>query len=173
MLRRILIIALITVLALPTGAQAETSTDAVRTNCASIVISLKELQKRDAVNRTNLGRSFETTARQLAAFSQRLENNKVNAQQFNSLKNEYGLQLDAFRTSYVNYDTALTTLLKIDCSNKPEDFISSLNQARVMRAAVGAEVAHIQDTLGRYQLAIQGFRVQLEQITSQPTGGGQ
>jgi hypothetical protein len=141
-------------LAVPVVAQAQDTAAARRhtisERCQNIQLLLNELQRRDLVSRTNLGREYESTARLFTAFIQRVRNNNLNVQEFERLASQFNDATSQFRSAYVQYDDSLIKLQEIDCRAKPGDFDSQLAQTRTLRDATEGSSTHAAAIAGQY-----------------------
>lgn len=150
-------------LAAPTAAFAANTLDparlqAISQRCASIQGVVDQLQRRDLVARTNRGRSYEAQIKQIDALTTRLHNNNIPTQSLDGPAAEFKAMVDRFRAAYVAYDDRMTALRQIDCRNKPADFATALEEIRVRRQEVGAEVTRGEAALSRYREAVSQLR---------------
>ena len=123
-------------------------------------ILLDELQRRDLVARTNLGREYESMTRLFNAFNQRVRNNNLNAQPFEQLASQFNDATAQFRAAYVQYDDSMIKLKDTDCKNKPGDFDAQLAQTRSLRDATEGASTHAAAIAGQY-------RTQMAQLQSE------
>jgi hypothetical protein len=134
---------------------------AIQQRCTVLQTSLDQLQRRDLVARTNRGREYENVNRQAEALIQRLHNNNLTSSTLDTPLADFKTTIANFRDAYVRYDDSMTALRQIDCSRHPSDFAQSLEQARVLRAAVGVEVTKGEKSLGQFRAALVALKATL------------
>lgn len=171
-MKKILIIALACASIVASSTAAFALTDDARSksivqNCSSVQTALDQLQRRDLVARTNRGRAYEAQITQIDAFAQRLRNNNISSQPLDGPANDFKNAVDTFRTAYVQYDDRMTALLQIDCRTKPDDFATALDQVRMLRDNVGAQVSRGEDSLVAYRQAIVTLQTTLPEPLNQ------
>lgn len=132
--------------------------------CQSLSTLLDELQRRDLVSRTNLGREHENIARQLNAFNQRLHNNEYNAVPYENLLSELNRATAQFREAYVRYDDRMNELRQIDCRNDPAAFELKLAETRTLRDATEGAIAHAAAIVGQYRDSIAQLQASLSPV---------
>lgn len=161
------VLALVTfagILCVPLTAAAESmalpqaQVDVIRQNCTTAQQTLTELEKRDAVARINRGRAYDMMVQQISAFNSRLAYNKVSLPQMVQLASDLQSHIDHFRNLYTAYDSLLTSAIKMNCKDKPNDFYASVVQARDQRAAVGEEVAQLEHLSAQYRTEIVNYQ---------------
>ncbi|HEV7929056.1 MAG TPA: hypothetical protein VGP12_02870 [Nitrosospira sp.] len=163
MKRRLFILLTLGLTCVPGFAYAQNVLDAERVSaigqhCTLIQTTLDQLQRRDLVARTNRGRSYEAQLKQIDALAKRFKANNLSTQTMDAPAVAFRSSVDSFRTAYVAYDDRMTTLRQIDCRTKPEDFATALEELRVMRQEVGAEVTKGDEALAQYRQAIVDLR---------------
>ena len=155
---------IVTLFAVPAAAHAQDAAAArqqvIRERCVSLKLLLDELQRRDLVARTNLGREYESAARLFSAFTQRVKNNNLGTQPFEQLASQFTNATAEFRSAYVEYDDSMIALQQIDCKAKPAEFDAQLNRTRELRDATEGASTHAAATAGQY-------RTQMVQLQSQ------
>lgn len=152
---------------------AQSSLDTAKLNmisqsCSGIQTTLDQLQRRDLVTRTNLGRAYEDQITQIDSFTQRLHANNISSQTLDGPIAEFKNDVNSFRAAYVQYDDRMTTLRQIDCRNQPNDFANSLDQTRISRQNLSDTVANGDASLVAYRQALVGLR----ETVPEPLGGG-
>jgi hypothetical protein len=133
----------------------------IRDRCQSLHLLLDELQRRDLVSRTNLGREYENVARLFSAFNQRVKNNNLNAQQFEQLTSDFNSASAQFRSAYVQYDDGLIALQQIDCKDKPADFDTQLGKTRELRDITEGAATHANAIAGQYRTQMVQLQAEL------------
>lgn len=146
----------------PSVAQAETLSqarlDAIKQRCAVIQTTLDQLQRRDLVARTNRGRAYEAQIKQIDSLATRLRNNDIVAPMLQEPTTRFKTVVEAFRLAYVSYDDRMTDIRETDCSSQPQSFAMKLEELKVLRQAVGAEVTKGEEALAQYRLGIVQLR---------------
>lgn len=135
----------------------------ISSRCASAQISLQQLQKRDAVSRINRGRAYDQLMAQISAMNSRLAFNKISiSSELVPLSGELQTHIDRFRkVTDKEYLDHLVTLSKFNCRDKPLEFYQQLIVVREDRNRVVAEVAKIDELIGRYREVLAGYQAQL------------
>lgn len=150
--------------AVPVAVQAQDSSavryQTISDRCQSLHLLLDELQRRDLVSRTNLGREYESMARLFSAFNQRVKNNNLNVQPFEQLTQDFNNATSQFRSAYVEYDDGLIALQRIDCKEKPADFDAQLARTRELRDVTEGAATYANALSGQY-------RTQMVQLQSE------
>ncbi len=148
----------------------DAKTDLVVAQCSQLHTNLKELEARDLVSRTNMGREYENIDKQISAFTERVQNNNYNNQSFLDLQTQYKSAVNQFRAAYVQYDDSINELIAIDCQSKPSDFLTTLDKTKTLRTAVNDKVTSVSSILSQYREQM----VQLQNnVPSQNSGGSQ
>lgn len=139
-------------------------TERIRNQCGDVKQVIQAQRKHDLVARINRGRAYQTLIDQQRAFAERLGNNQLNADAFESQADTVRAGVDRFRSAYNTYDDTVGTLLAIDCAEKPADFIAKLQSVRGLRAAIGSEVVSISGELQKYREITVQLQGQLERL---------
>ena len=129
--------------------------------CQALDTLLDQLQRRDLVSRTNLGREHENIARQLGAFNQRLRNNNHNAGPYEQLLGDLNRATTQFREAYVRYDDSMNSLRQIDCRTAPGDFELKLAETRALRDTTEGAITHAAAIVGQYRDTVMQLQVGL------------
>lgn len=135
--------------------------------CQSIRSLLDQLQRRDLVSRTNLGREHESISRQMGAFNQRLRQHHLDAVPYEQLLTELTRATTQFREAYVRYDDQMNALRQINCRTDPAGFELKLAEVRALRDVTEGAITHATALVGQY-------RDTLAQLTPQlPAAAGE
>jgi hypothetical protein len=163
-------VALAVLVVLPSAVAAEGANlshqQLISQQCDQLHSSIDALRKRDLVSRLNRSRDYESAAKQLDAFNQRLKNNHYDISQFEQIRLRYGNLVDQFREAYNRSDDGLNALMQIDCKVKPANFDVKLQEARVLRQEVTAAVRLADDSLQQYRDAVVVVKTQLQEPNS-------
>lgn len=145
----------IALFAMPYTAQAQTVTaqryQIITNHCQDLHNLIDQLQRRDLVSRTNLGREYESIDNQLNAFNTRIRNNNLDSQPFTELLTQFNDAANQLRDSYVHYDDGLNKLENIDCQKKPADFDAQLTQTRQLRDETEGAASRALAITGQYR----------------------
>lgn len=123
----------------------------ISAHCVQLHNLVDQLQRRDLVARTNLGREYESIDKQLTAFTQRVENNRIDNQAYEVLLTQFRDATSQFRAAYVRYDDSITKLQQTNCQTEPAAFDAQLNSSRSLRDTVEGTVTHAAALLGQYR----------------------
>lgn len=160
--------------ALPYAAQAQTTTaeryQLISDHCQDLHNLVDQLQRRDLVSRTNLGREYESVHNQLTAFNQRIHNNNLDDQPFGQLLAQFDDAANQFRDAYVHYDDGLNKLENIDCQKNPAAFDAQLDQTRMLRDATESTANHAASITSQYRDLATALQ---QQLPPQTNGGAQ
>jgi hypothetical protein len=131
----------VALLAMPYAVQAQTTSaqryQLISSHCQQLHSLIDQLQRRDLVSRTNLGREYESIDNQLSALNTRIHNNNLDNQQFVDLLGQFNDAVTQFRDAYVHYDDGMNSLENINCQKDPVNFDAQLDQTRQLRDATG------------------------------------
>ena len=144
---------------LPIG---ETPVDRLRAQCDQIQATLRLLHTNDALMRVNAGQIYNSISVQLMAqLNSRLALNHIDSTRMVEITGRYNEERSVFGDSYAQYETALSSLIRIDCKAKPTEFYASLINARDARLRLSTSVESLNDSLKEYQLAVEDLRQEL------------
>jgi predicted GH43/DUF377 family glycosyl hydrolase len=139
----------------------------IRANCIEAQSSLNQLHASDALLRVNRGQLYESISTKLMTpFNNRVALHRLDGARLVAVATTYEAQLAAFRTSYQQYEEAMSRTLKINCTNQPVAFYDSVNDARTKRKKVH------DDTLMLHRI-IQEYESEFEVFAAQFEGGGE
>ena len=149
---------LATLVAIPFAARAEDDAllrnQIISDHCATLHSLIDQQQRRDLVSRTNLGREYENTDKQLNAFTQRIHNNNIDAPQYQQLLTQFRDATSQFRDAYVHYDDAIVKLQAVNCQQRPSDFDAQLTVTRGLRDTTEGTITHAAALIGQYRDAV-------------------
>ncbi len=129
--------------------------------CQSISTLLDQLQRRDLVSRTNLGREHENIARQLSAFNQRMRSSNLNVIPYEQLLTQLNGATAQFREAYIRYDDHMNELRQVDCRTTLDLFEAKLAETRVLRDATEGAIVHAAALVGQYRDSLAQMQAQL------------
>jgi len=131
-------------------------------NCASIKISLTQLQRSDSDMRAYLGNIFETTANNfIIPLNLRLVRNNINQPDLISEQSDYVAAKAQFSSAYIRYARSLEDLIKLNCRTNPDRFLTQLDKTRENRAAVREQVERLQDMIRSHTERVESLKGEL------------
>lgn len=135
-------------------------------NCTSIKSSLSQLHATDALLRVNRGQIYESMASKLMdRFNDRLGSNSLDNKAMLTVTGNYRTQLNAFRSDYISYEQKLSAALAIDCTSKPLQFHTAVQEARVLRAKVHNDVTKLHQIIDDYRSSVGDFLLNYERVS--------
>jgi hypothetical protein len=138
----------------------------IKSNCTSIKSTLNQLHVSDALLRVNRGQVYESLAAKLMdPFNARLSNNRLDAKATSAVTSSYRNALDSFRNDYRAYEEKLSSAIRIDCTNQPELFYTTVEQARTNRTKVHDDVLKLSRYIDDYRSAVDDFLLNFERIS--------
>lgn len=139
--------------------------DAIESRCDSITTDLRQLHTSDSLTRVNIGQAYSRISlRFMARLNSRLALNSIDSVSFVELSSEFDEAKKKFTTDYSAYESALSSLIKIDCHNKPMDFYAQLITTRQLRQNLLGTTARLNEIMSRY-------RAETEQLRDSYAGG--
>lgn len=163
--------------AAPYAAMAQTTAaqryQLISSHCQELHSLIDQLQRRDLVSRTNLGREYESIDNQLTAFNTRLHNNNLDNQPFVQLLGQFNDAANQFRDAYVHYDDGLNALENINCQKDPVGFDTQLVQTRQLRDETEGAASRALAITGQYRDLTASLQETLPSSKKSVTGGVQ
>lgn len=137
--------------------------DAIQANCSNIRTALNRLHNNDAIVRVNTGQVYNNiSSRLMARLNSRLALNKIDAAELVALTSRFEKGRNSFSMRYNEYESALSTLLKIDCKTQPTDFYSHLSLARSERLKLSSSVRELNDIIAEYGTKVEKIKERLK-----------
>lgn len=138
----------------------------IRSNCTTAKSTLTQLHASDALLRVNRGQIYESMASKLMdPFNSRLNNNRLDSKATTVVSTSYRSALDTFRVDYKNYEEKLSKAIRIDCSNNPETFFYTVEEARALRNKVHEDVGKLHLLIDDYRVAVGDFLLNFERLS--------
>lgn len=138
----------------------------VRTNCVSIKSTVNQLHASDGLLRVNRGQIYESMATGLMdKFNDRLGSNGLDNKAMVTVTGNYRSALTSFRTDYISYEQKLSQALRVDCSTKPAEFYTLLQEARTLRTKVHEDVQKLHGVINDYRSSVNGFLTNFERVS--------
>ena len=130
----------------------------ISTNCASIKLQLKRIQKDDARNRVHLGAQFESISTNLMMnLNLRLVKNNMASADIAEQQSTFMSERDRFKNDYIGYAQELENLINIDCKNEPQKFYNQLKKTRRKREDVDASIKRLVEVLGHHRQSVKNL----------------
>lgn len=144
--------------------QAEHSAvDAVKAQCQSLKVTLRQLHTNDALLRVNVGQTYNTiSAQYMARLNSRLVLKKLRSTEVVAITDKFEAQRRVFAERYNEYDSAISKLMAIDCKTQPTDFYAQLVAARDARHKLSSAVGDLNDSLTDYRVEVERLRDSLK-----------
>lgn len=137
----------------------------IRSNCTSTKSTLTQLHASDALLRVNRGQVYESMASKLMEpFNSRLSNNRLDSKATSVVTGSYRTALDNFRNDYKNYEEKLSKAIRSDCTNDPEAFYYTIEEARLLRTKVHEDVNKLHRLIDDYRTTVGDFLLNYERI---------
>lgn len=131
----------------------------IRTNCVEAQTKLTRLHAADALLRVNRGQLYEQILTKLMSpFNSRVALNNLNSTELVSVAATYQTQLMGFRTTYQQYEEALSEALKINCADQPVAFYDKVAIARDKRKKVHDSTSKLKQSIETYRSSFSAFR---------------
>jgi hypothetical protein len=106
----------------------------ISTGCASIQVSLRNLQKNDSKTRVLLGTSYQTLlTNYFSPLNIRLIKNNLPDINLSRVQTEMFASRNDFTNLFITYSQHLETLISLDCKNQPNEFYYELENVRFLR----------------------------------------
>ncbi len=138
----------------------------IRSNCVTIKSTLNQLHASDALLRVNRGQVYESMVSKLMdPFNSRLSNNRLDSKATSLVITGYRTNLEAFRTDYKRYEEKLSLAIRLDCSEDPEVFYNTIEEARVLRSKVHEDVGKLHRSIDDYRAAVGDFLLNYERLS--------
>ncbi|MBP5634686.1 hypothetical protein J6X09_03275 [Candidatus Saccharibacteria bacterium] len=131
----------------------------ISTNCASIKLRLKQIQKNDARSRVNLGAQFEIISTNLMMnLNLRLVKNNIANANVSRQQTEFAAERESFKSDYISYSQELEKLISVNCKDEPQSFYDQLETVRSRRATVAGHVKRLGEMAAEHRKTILDMR---------------
>lgn len=131
----------------------------ISTNCASIKLRLKQIQKNDARSRVNLGAQFEIISTNLMMnLNLRLVKNNIANANVSRQQTEFAAERESFKSDYISYSQELEKLISVNCKDEPQSFYDQLETVRSRRATVAGHVKRLSEMAAEHRKTILDMR---------------
>lgn len=130
----------------------------IRSECTQIKGSLNQLHASDALLRVNRGQVYEAMSSKLMTpFNARLGSAGFDGKAMETHTTQYAAALADFRTDYIQYEQKVAAALKTNCQQDPQQFYTTILEARELRKSVHADVQKLHRILSDYGTSVGDF----------------
>lgn len=134
-------------------------TKALRQNCSSVRVAVKNIHTNDALTRVNVGQRYNSISTKLMArLNGRLAINKLDSSKLVNITNNFESARLKFNSNYNDYDTAMTELQRASCLDNVADYYQKLIVARDARNRLSEDIKTMNDLLIRYREEVQAVK---------------
>lgn len=131
-------------------------------NCDTIKTTLRRIHTNDALLRVNMGQMYSGLSSQfMARLNSRLTLNRINSTELVDITGRFENQRTEFASAYTNYESALSSLIGIDCRSQPVKFYAALLNARDERANLAGTVQSMNGYIRDYQVGVEKMQQSL------------
>lgn len=135
----------------------------IRARCTENQAALNRLHQTDAFLRTNRGDLYRTIGDKLMVpLNRRLAANRLDGATLLTITSDYNSEYTRFYNAYIQYDNALSEVLKIDCNREPVGFYNALLEAREKRIVLSGINQAIKDKIRQYGVSFTEFKAEFE-----------
>lgn len=139
----------------PVTALDETQLGNLSTNCASIKVQLKTLQKTDSRMRVYLGSKYEIILTNfMTNLNLRLIKDDYADQELAGLQTTFSSERERFKSDFTAYSQSLESLIGIDCQSEPQKFYDQLEVVRTKRADAQASCDRMREVIDWHRSAV-------------------
>lgn len=140
----------------------DTPVDRIRVSCEAVSQNLRRLHTNDSLLRVNIGQIYNSlSVRLMARLNSRLALNRIDSTNLVEITGRFEVELESFRLSYNDYEVALATLIKTNCSSNPTEFYANLLKTRDARSKLAVAVESMNDSVSSYQVEVEQLRQRL------------
>ena len=133
----------------------------ITNTCQPIQAELDLLHSSDALLRVNIGQRYENIMTSLMSpLNSRLTINQVDTVDVVKTSVDYSDALTEFRKDYIAYEKAVKKAIDMDCQEKPVEFYTTIELARVNRTALQGGVKRLNTLLLSFQKDFRATRVE-------------
>lgn len=139
-----------------------TVVDRLVARCDDIRGSLRRLHTSDALLRVNVGQTYNAiSARLMARLNSRLALNRIDSLHLVEISSDFDQQRLTFSSTYNQYESSLSSLMKIDCKERPAEFYAKLLTTRDARLALAESVKAMNANISDYRTAVERLQTEL------------
>ena len=136
----------------------------IRQNCVTAQTTLSQLHVSDAGLRNNRGALYENISTKLMApLNSRITLSRLEGLKLTATTLEYDRQLDIFRESYKQYESAMARTLKVKCTEQPVEFYENVVATREKREKLHEDTRTLITLLQAYKTEFETFSKDFEE----------
>lgn len=144
------------------SALSENQETYIKNSCSTLKDNLRSVQYYDSRVRTALGPFYdEVLTNYLVPLNRRLASNNLGDASLTENQTALSEAKTVFASDYVKYQQSLESLVQIDCSEKPDEFYSQLQDARKKRAAVEKDAKKLENAFNSHLGLVRALRSSL------------
>ncbi len=137
----------------------------IRSECAQIKGSLNQLHASDALLRVNRGQVYEAISSKLMSpFNSRLGSAGFDNKAMATHTAQYAAALADFRADYIQYEQKVSSALKVDCQQQPQQFYKAIIEARELRKSVHGDVQRLHRVMSEYGTSVNDFLLNFKRL---------
>lgn len=137
----------------------DTPVDRLRANCASVQSTLSRLHTSDTLLRVNTGQRYnDISSRLMARFNSRLAINRIDSTKLVEISSRFEKEIGVFTENYSDYESLLSSMMKVSCKNNPTGFYAKLLSTRDARHKLSVSVDSMNDSINEYRMAVEQLR---------------
>lgn len=135
----------------------------IKNRCVENQAALNRLHQTDAFLRNDRGNLYRTIGDKLMVpLNRRLASNQLDGGALLSITSDYNTEYNQFYQAYIDYDNALSEVLKVDCNREPVAFYNALLDAREKRIKLSESNGKIKEHIRQYGVAFVDFKTTYE-----------
>lgn len=132
------------------SAIAAPSEDIIRNGCDVAKSTLSQIEKFDVAVRLNRGYDYKEVLNLMFAMNARLAANQISAPELTAITAQFSKDFEDFHSHYDVYDDTILGTISSDCKGNPTKFYSKLEQSRVTRAVLRADLDKLNNAVSDY-----------------------
>lgn len=131
----------------------------IKARCVENQASLNQLHQTDAFLRIDRGNLYRTVSDKLMVpLNKRIASHKLDGGKLVQIAADFDDEYKNFYDAYIAYDTALSNLLRIDCTKEPVAFYTALMKARTARQTLNESNQKLVQLMRDYKAEFDAFK---------------
>lgn len=131
----------------------------LQSNCDEIRTTLRRIHTNDALTRVNIGQFYASTSTQfMARLNSRLALNSISSTELVDITGRFDNQRSELSYTYKEYEASLSSLIKIDCKERPAEFYALLLATRDARSRVAEVTSAANGLMADYQVGVESMQ---------------
>lgn len=123
----------------------------IRNNCGAAQSAIQRIQKSDIVTRSNRGRSYEYILQLMASLNSRIALNKLSQTRMVEITSELHAKYRSFYGHYTEYEAVIDQILRLQCTERPQEFYDTLQTLRAQRTRLADDVSQMRQLIDEYE----------------------